>query len=115
MGERGGPAPRGLSNKQSFFDREAWGWDPPSRNRPARQADHEDEPEEVDGSDSSGDDDHEDQPWNRQDDVVEAHHDLVDPSSQITGYEPNGRPQDACDHRGEDPDDKTDLGPPNDL
>src|SRR2546425_369194 len=73
------------------------------------------EPEEVDGSDSSGNHDHEDEPRNGQDDVVEAHHHLVDPASDVTGDEPHGRPKDAGDHRREDPHDEADLGPPDDL
>src|SRR5213594_4752978 len=82
-------------DEQSLFDGEDLGPDHPGRDRPPRQADHQDEPEEVDGPDASGNHDHQDEPRNRQDDVVEAHHHLVDPASDGTGDEPNGCPKSA--------------------
>src|SRR5436309_8552992 len=54
----------GAFDEQSLFDGEDLGPDHPGRDRPPRQADHEDEPKEVDGSDSSGNHDHEDEPRN---------------------------------------------------
>src|SRR5947208_2870789 len=77
--------------------------------------DDEDEPREVDHPQLRGDDDHEHEPGDRQHDVVEAHHDLVEPASRETGDEADRGPDDAGHDRGRDSHDEGDPRSPDDL
>src|SRR5439155_9065694 len=105
----------GPLDEHAFFDAQHLAADHPSRHRPTREADDEDEPREVDHPQLRGDDDHEHEPGDRQHDVVEAHHNLVETASRETGDEADRGPDDAGHDRGRDSHDEGDPRSADDL
>src|SRR2546422_4431676 len=102
-------------DEHPLFDREDLTPDDPGRHRPAGEADDEDQAREVDDADLRGDDDHQDEPRDREDDIVEAHEDFIDPAAHVPGDESDRGPDNRRDDRGGDADNERNLGPPDYL
>src|SRR3989442_7221481 len=102
-------------DEHPLFDREDLAPDDPGRHGPAGEADDEDQAGEIDDPDLRGDDDHQDEPGDREDHIVEAHEDFIDPAAHVPGDESDRRPDDRRDDRGGDARDERGLGPPDHL
>src|SRR3989449_4203765 len=102
-------------DEHPLFDREDLTPDDPGRHRPAGEADDEDQAREVDDADLRGDDDHQDEPRDREDHIVEAHEDFIDPAAHVPGDESDRGPNNRRDDRRGDADNERDLGPPDHL
>src|SRR6266699_3100975 len=83
--------------------------------RPSAQADDEGDSKQVNRSEPRRDKEHDDEARDWQDDVVEAHDDVVDPAPDKAGEESDRRADHARDDGGQDADEQRDLRPPDDL
>src|SRR5256885_2793111 len=102
-------------DEHPLFDRKHLAPDHAGGHRPAGEPDDEDQTREVDDADLRGDDDHQDEPGDREDHIVEAHEDFIDPAAHVPGDESYRGPDDRRDDRGGDAHDERNLGPPDYL